>query len=60
MGIFGCEHLETTGIVLPEYRCKYSRQQLSTRTAQDICMTSRHKECSDYKKASGSIFPFIN
>lgn len=52
MGIFGCDYLETVGTFLPEYRCKYSRQQLSSRTVTDICMTSRYVDCADYKNAS--------
>ncbi len=52
MGLFGCDYLETIGTVFPEYRCKHSRQQLSTNTAKDICMTSRYTECADYKNAS--------
>ena len=52
MGIFGCEYLEVNGVILPEYRCKYSRQQLSARTATDICMSSRHTDCADYKNAT--------
>lgn len=52
MGLFGCDYLETVGTVFPEYRCKYSRQQLSSRTASDICMSSRYTECADYKNAT--------
>lgn len=52
MGLFGCDYLETVGTFLPEYRCKYSRQVLDSRTATDICMTSRYMDCSDYKNAS--------
>lgn len=52
MGLFGCDYLETVGTFLPEYRCKYSRQQLSSRTATDICMSSRYVDCADYKNAS--------
>lgn len=52
MGLFGCDYLETIGAIFPEYRCKYSRQQLSSHTASDICMTSRYMDCADYKNAS--------
>ena len=52
MGLFGCDYLETIGTILPEYRCKHSRQQLSSNTARDICMTSRYVDCTDYKNAS--------
>lgn len=52
MGLFGCDYLETSGTIIVEYRCKYSRQVLSKRTAEDICMTNRHQDCSDYKNAS--------
>lgn len=54
MGLFGgCDYLETSGSFFTEYRCKYSRQTLDSRTAQDICMTSRYADCADYKNASG-------
>lgn len=52
MGLFGCDYLETIGTFFPEYRCKYSRQTLSTHTAQDICMSSRYIDCADYKNAA--------
>lgn len=52
MGLFGCDYLETAGALFPEYRCKYSRQSIPARTAQDICMTSRFYDCADYKNAS--------
>ncbi|WP_300569546.1 CFI-box-CTERM domain-containing protein [uncultured Acetatifactor sp.] len=52
MGFFGCDYLETIGTFLPEYRCKYSRQTLDSRTATDICMSSRYADCADYKNAS--------
>lgn len=52
MGFFGCEYLETIGGIFTEYRCKYSRQTLSSRTATDICMSSRYYDCADYKNAS--------
>lgn len=52
MGLFGCEYLETIGTFMPEYRCQYSRQTLSSRTAEDICMSSRYYDCADYKNAS--------
>lgn len=52
MGLFGCDYLETVGTFMPEYRCKYSRQTLSSRTAQDICMSSRYVDCADYKNAT--------
>ena len=53
MGLFGCDYLETTGTVFLEYRCKLSRQQLDSYTAQNICTTSRHTDCADYKNSSG-------
>lgn len=52
MAFFGCDYLETIGTFMPEYRCRYSRQQLSSRTAQDICMSSRYVDCADYKNAT--------
>lgn len=52
MGFFGCDYLETIGTFLPEYRCKYTRQTLDSRTATDICMSSRYVDCADYKNAS--------
>ncbi len=52
MGFFGCDYLETEGGIFTEYRCKYSRQSLDTRTVQDICMTNRHMDCADYQNAS--------
>lgn len=52
MGLFGCDYLETIGTFMPEYRCKYSHQTLSSRTAQDICMSSRYIDCADYKNAT--------
>lgn len=52
MGLFGCDYLETEGGIFTEYRCKYSRQTLDSRTVQDICMTSRYTDCSDYQNAS--------
>lgn len=52
MGLFGCDYLETVGTFMPEYRCKYSRQTLSSRTAQDICMSGRYVDCADYKNAT--------
>lgn len=52
MGFFGCDYLETVGSVFPEYRCKYSRQTIFSRTAQDICMSSRYMDCADYKNAT--------
>lgn len=52
MGLWGCDYLETVGSFLPEYRCKYTRQTLDSRTAQDICMGSRYVDCADYKNAS--------
>ena len=52
MGLFGCDYLESIGTFFPEYRCKYTRQTLDSRTAQDICMSSRHADCADYKNAS--------
>lgn len=57
MGIFGgCKYLETTGAVFTEYRCQLSRQQLEAWTATNICASSRHTECADYKKSSGGCF----
>ncbi len=53
MGLLGCDYLETVGTVFPEYRCKLSRQQLNSYTAQNICMTSRYADCADYKNSSG-------
>lgn len=53
MALFGCDYLESSGGIFTEYRCKYSRQTLSSRTVQDICMTDRHTECADFKNASG-------
>lgn len=53
MGLLGCDYLESTGSFLPEYRCKYSRQILDSRTAQNICMSSRYTDCADYKEATG-------
>lgn len=52
MALFGCDYLETIGTFMPEYRCRYSRQTLSNRTAEDICMSSRYYDCADYKNAS--------
>ena len=52
MGLFGCEYLETHGTIFTEYRCKYSRQRLDSRTATDICMSSRYADCEDYKNAT--------
>ena len=52
MGLFGCEYLEMEGTIFTEYRCKYSRQRLDSRTATDICMSSRHADCEDYKNAT--------
>ena len=52
MGLFGCEYLEMEGTIFTEYRCKYSRQRLDSRTATDICMSSRHTDCEDYKNAT--------
>ncbi len=53
MGLFGgCDYLEGSGGFFGEYRCKYSNRTLSTRTAEDICMTSRYLDCADYKNAS--------
>lgn len=52
MGLLGCDYLEAEGGIFTEYRCKYSRQTLDSRTAQDICMTSRYADCSDYQNAS--------
>lgn len=52
MALFGCDYLEIVGTFLPEYRCKYSRQTLSARTAQDVCMTSRYYDCADFKNAT--------
>lgn len=52
MGFFGCDYLETIGTFLPEYRCKYTRQTLDSRTATDICMSNRYVDCADYKNAS--------
>lgn len=52
MGFWGCDYLETIGTFLPEYRCKYTRQTLDSRTATDICMSSRYVDCADYKNAS--------
>lgn len=53
MGLFGgCDYLEIEGGIFSEYKCKYSRQTLSSRTAQDICMTNRYMDCADYRNAS--------
>ena len=53
MGLFGgCDYLETSGSFFTEYRCKYSMRTLDSRTAQDICMSSRYMDCADYKNAS--------
>ena len=52
MGLLGCEYLEIQGTILPEYRCRYSRQRLDSRTATDICMSGRHTDCADYKNAT--------
>lgn len=52
MGLFGCEYLEIRGGLFADYICKYSRQQLDSRTAQDICSTSRYVDCADYKNAT--------
>ncbi len=53
MGLFGgCDYLESEGSFFSTYRCKYSRQTLDSRTAQDICMTNRHMDCADYKNAT--------
>lgn len=52
MGLLGCDYLETEGGIFTEYRCRYSRQTLDSRTVQDICMTSRYTDCSDYQNAS--------
>lgn len=53
MALFGCDYLEIGGGIFTEYRCKYSRQALDARTAQDICSTNRYMDCADYKNASG-------
>lgn len=52
MGIFGCDYLENEGGMFPEYRCKYSHQTLDSRTALDICSSSRYVDCADYKNAT--------
>ena len=52
MGLFGCDYLESRGILFTTYYCTYSRQELAGNTAHDICMTSRYADCSDYKNAS--------
>lgn len=52
----GCQYLETSGAILTDYRCKLSRQQLESWTATNICMSSRHTDCADYKKSSGGCF----
>lgn len=52
MSFFGCDYLETNGSIFTEYRCKYSRRSLDSRTATDICMSSRYLECEDYKNAT--------
>ena len=52
MGLLGCDYLEAEGGIFTEYRRKYSRQTLDSRTARDICMTSRYADCSDYQNAS--------
>lgn len=52
MGFFGCDYLESEGNFFTEYKCKYSRQILDRRTAEDICMTNKHMDCADYKNAS--------
>lgn len=52
MGLFGCEYLEASGSFFTEYRCKYTRQILDSRTAQDICSTNRYLDCADYRNAA--------
>jgi len=53
MALFGCNYLETQGGIFPEYICGYSRRRIESRTASDICMTSRYQDCEDFKRASG-------
>ena len=52
MTLFGCDYLETDGILFATHHCTFSKQELDSNTAHNICMTDRYIDCSDYKNAS--------
>ncbi len=56
MGFFSCDYLKTEGTLFSSYYCTLTMQKVENSTATNVCLSSKHTDCYQYKKKNSWFF----